>query len=108
MATVYKWNFYEFDCDPLVGNMVNVVRAIHWRYSAIEGNATVDIAGCTGLALPTTEDGFVAYENITEAWCQNIVEGDADKLAIVRADLDAQLATLLVPASVPMAPPFGE
>ena len=44
MAITYEWSFPNFECDSS-----NVVKTIHWRYTAVDGEYSASIYGsCAG------------------------------------------------------------
>jgi len=44
MAITYEWSFPNFECDSS-----NVVKTIHWRYTAVDGDYSASMYGsCAG------------------------------------------------------------
>jgi hypothetical protein len=44
MAITYEWSFPNFECDSS-----NVVKTIHWRYTAVDGEHSASMYGsCAG------------------------------------------------------------
>ena len=44
MAITYEWSFPNFECDNS-----NVVKTIHWRYTAVDGDYSASMYGsCAG------------------------------------------------------------
>ena len=75
MAITYEWSFPNFECDSS-----NVVKTIHWRYTAVDGEHSASMYGsCAGSDTMNfdsmTKDNCVACvlenENRTEAEMQS-------------------------------------
>ena len=43
MAITYEWSFPNFECDSS-----NVVKTIHWRYTAVDGEHSASMYGSCG------------------------------------------------------------
>jgi len=87
MATTYEWSFPNFET-----NSENVVKTIHWRYTAVDGDNSASMYGsCAG------SDGmdFDAMTKDTAIACV-ISMSDTTK-ADMKADLDAQIASQKAP-----------
>ena len=65
----FKWEVTEMDVLPARKGFENVVRAIHWKYNAIEGEARLELTGTVPLALPVEGREYRPLAEITEAWC---------------------------------------
>ena len=87
MATTYEWSFPNFET-----NSENVVKTIHWRYTAVDGDNSASMYGsCAG------SDGmdFDAMTKDTAIACV-ISMSDTTK-ADMKAGLDAQIASQKAP-----------
>ncbi len=65
----FEWEIYELDIVPARKGFADVVRAIHWKYNAIEGEARLELTGTVPLALPVEGREYLPLTEITEAWC---------------------------------------
>lgn len=70
---IFRW---EFDAPDMVAEwkgFANVVRVLHWRYVAIEGDGadavSVGISGSTPLPLPREAGAYASFETLSEEWC---------------------------------------
>lgn len=65
----FKWEISEMDVLPARKGFENVVRAIHWKYNAIDGEERLEMTGTVPLALPVEGREYLPLAEITEAWC---------------------------------------
>lgn len=65
----FKWEISEMDVLPARKGFEHVVRAIHWKYNAIEGEERLEMTGTVPLALPVEGREYMPLAEITEAWC---------------------------------------
>ena len=94
MATTYEWSFPNFECDSS-----NVVKTIHWRYTASEtvgeDTHTASMYGsCAG------SDGM-DFDAMTKEHCVACVLEHQDQTeAEMKANLDAQIEAEKNPVTV--------
>ena len=65
----FKWEIGELDVLPARKGFENVVRAIHYKFHAIEGEDRLEATGTVPLALPVEGREYLPLSEITEAWC---------------------------------------
>lgn len=104
----YKWEIAKLDVIPAKRGFAEVIRVIHWRYVATEGENAVDVTGSTPLPLPVEGQDYMAFDEITQDWCVERVLPYLDM-----AEIEAQLAGLIErmkDANLPreIATPFAE
>ena len=87
MATTYKWIIAQLDTAPSEDGLTDVVKVVHWRYEATDGEYSAEVYGAMGCATPSDTD-FTAYEDLTyEQVCEWLVAGNDVET------LDSNLAT---------------
>lgn len=109
----YGWLIERLDAAPTEGALSDVVRRIHWRLFATDGELSVDTFGEAHLAAPDP-DGFVPFEMLTPGTVTNWLEVAIDACAggenLTVGQLRAALAGVLVarraPELVPRQPPW--
>lgn len=104
MAIEYKWTFPQFDVVKSEDGLTDVVKTIHWRYDAVDGEHSAGAYGTIGLGDPNPQD-FIPYSQLTEQWAIDAVS-QVVNMDEVRAALDKAIADQINPPIVPMAPPF--
>jgi hypothetical protein len=68
MATTYTWSFPNFET-----NSENVVKTIHWRYTAVDGEHSASMYGsCAG------SEGM-DFDAMTKEHCKNCVLENQDQ-----------------------------
>ena len=100
----YSWSFPEFDVAKSEDGLTDVVKVIHWRYDATDGEYSAGAYGTVGLGAPNPTD-FIPYDQITEQWTIDAVSASLDVPAM-QANLAAQIENEKNPPIVPMQPPF--
>jgi hypothetical protein len=97
MAITYEWSFPNFECDSS-----NVVKTIHWRYTATdsetdaEGNAYVSsmYGSCAG------SEGM-NFDSMTKEHCENcVLENQDTTIEDMQSNLSAQIEEQKNPATV--------
>ena len=95
MAITYEWSFPNFECDSS-----NVVKTIHWRYTATdsetdaEGNAYVSsmYGSCAG------SEGM-NFDSMTKEHCENcVLENQDTTIEDMQNNLSAQIEEKKAPA----------
>ena len=107
--TTFAWHFPQFDTAKAEGDLTDVVKAVHWRYVATEGEAVVQAYGKVSLA-EADPAAFTAYADLTEPWAIAIAVASWGErtLADVQAELQTAIDVELDPPIVPLQPPFVE
>lgn len=106
MATVYTWSFAQLDVVPSEDGLTDVVKVIHWSYSAVDGSYSANNYGTVTLGPPNPTD-FIPYNQLTEQWAIDAVSASVDVPAM-QASLAASITDQKDPPIVPMAPPFPQ
>ena len=69
------------------------VTVAHWRVTAVDGDHSASAYGTCSFTPDASADGFVPYENLTEAdvlaWVHGSVDKDATEAALT-AKIDAE------------------
>jgi len=102
--TTYTWSFPQFDVAKSEDGLTDVVKVIHWRYDAADGDVSAGAYGSCGLGAPES-GSFIPFANLTEAWAIACVTAQIN-LEEVKAALEKQIDTQKNPPLVPMAAPF--
>ena len=88
MAATYTWTIPTVERNLADGG----VTVAHWRCDAVDGDHSASSYGTVGFTPDATADGFIAYDNLTEAdiigWIQNSVS-QADTEAALSAKIEA-------------------
>ena len=103
MAITYTWSFPQFDVAKAEDGLTDVVKTIHWRYDATDGDHSAGVYGSAGLGAPDSGN-FIPFANLTEAWAISAIALDVPAM---QASLEAQIAAAKNPPIVPMTPPFA-
>jgi hypothetical protein len=84
----YTWSFPNFECDSS-----NVVKTIHWRYTAVDGEHSASMYGsCAG------SDGM-DFDAMTKEHCINCVLENQDTTEEdMQSNLSAQIEEQKTPA----------
>lgn len=104
--TTFTWSFPQFDVVKAEDGFTDVVKTIHWRLDAVDGEYHAGAYGTVSLGAPNPND-FIPFSNLTEQWTITIV-GESVDIPALEANLEAQIADQKNPPVVPMAPPFGD
>lgn len=105
MSIAYTWRFEAFQTAPAEGDLAQVVKVIHWRLHAEDGDARTSVYGTVNLDPPDPDD-FVAFEDLTKAWAIERVSAVIDVPAL-EASLAGQIAAIKSPPVVSLTPPFA-
>ena len=106
MAIVYTWSFPQFDVVKSEDGLTDVVKTIHWIYTAIDGSYSANNYGTVTLGPPNPTD-FIPYDQLTEQWTIDAVSASVDVPAM-QARLAVNIEDQKNPPIVPMAPPFPQ
>jgi hypothetical protein len=109
MAISYEWDCKTCDTYPTKSGKSNVVYAVHWRLTAIDGSnndadGNPQTATTYGLQGVSTDDlsSFTNWSSLTNSDVQGWVEAalGADEVTAKKASLDAEIAEKITPTSV--------
>jgi len=109
MAITYAWDVATVDTYPTKSSKSDVIYAVHWRLNATDGvnndaSGNPQIAGQYGHITLDTSDlsSFIAFASVTKSNVQSWVEAElgSDKVAAIKATLDAVIAERVTPTSV--------
>jgi hypothetical protein len=106
MATIYTWNVSTMDTAPSEDGLTDVVKVIHWRFSAKNETHTAETYSTISLDTPDAEH-FTAFEDLTEAQVIEWVESKLD-VESMKASLDKQLERLANPPIVTKQGPWNK
>ena len=84
----YEWSFPNFECDSS-----NVVKTIHWRYTAVDGEHSASMYGsCNG------SEGM-NFDSMTKEHCENcVLENQDTTIEDMQSNLSAQIEEQKNPA----------
>jgi len=90
MAITYEWSFPNFECDSS-----NVVKTIHWRYTAVDGEHSASMYGsCAG------SEGM-NFDSMTKEHCENcVLENQDTTIEKMQSNLSSQIEEQKNPATV--------
>ena len=88
MAITYEWSFPNFECDS-----ENVVKTIHWRYTAVDGEHSASMYGsCAG------SEGM-DFDAMTKEHCVScVLENQDTTIEDIQSNLSAQIEEQKNPA----------
>lgn len=112
MANTYNWDFPQLDAAPTEDSLSDVVKIIHWRFTATsntetnaEGQALSVSAYGSARAGEADADSFTAFDSLTKDWCKDKVLVDLDKTeSELQAMLDEKMQNLVTPPIVGKVP----
>ena len=90
MAITYEWSFPNFECDSS-----NVVKTIHWRYTAVDGEHSASMYGsCAG------SEGM-NFDAMTKEHCENcVLENQDTTIEEMQSNLASQIDAQKNPATM--------
>lgn len=106
MEATFTWTFPQFDVIPSEDGLIDVVKIIHWIYTANDGDYAANMYGTVGLGSPNPID-FIPYDQLTEEWAINAVSNYLNVPAM-QISLAQQIEDEKNPPIVPMPPPFQQ
>ncbi len=110
MANSYTWDIPTFDTAPSEDGLSDVIKTIHYRYTATSDQTDADGAAYTattyGTVSPTVDpDNFVAFASVDKAWAvAKVLAGLEMTEDELKAQLDADIAEKITPAIVSKLP----
>ena len=107
MAITYEWVFGPLETTLQEDGMTNVVKTVHWRLNAVDGNYSETTYGTVGLESPTLST-FIDYEDLTKEQVQGWVENalGAERVAEMKRSLENSINLKKNPVSATLAPPW--
>jgi hypothetical protein len=105
MANTYQWIISQLDTAPSQDGLTDVVKTVHWRRSASDGEGhSAEIYGAMGCATPSETD-FTAYPDLTfEQICQWLENGN--NVEQLNATLDTQIENIINPPIIVLPLPW--
>jgi hypothetical protein len=104
MATIYKWVISQLDTAPSEDGLTDVVKVVHWRYQAEDGDYNAEVYGAMGCATPSDTD-FTAYADLTfDQVCEWLVAGN--NVDAMELNLDTQIDNLKNPPIINLPLPW--
>ena len=109
MAVTYTWNIVQLETYPSLDGKVDALCTVHWRLAGQEGDVLVELAGATGLNQTSTEEDFIAYEDLTKdmvvQWVKDTLGESAvdDIEAAIAGEIQHRAAPKVVPREAPWA-----
>ncbi len=91
---VYLFSPVGLEVIPSINQHDDVVYSIDYQLAAVGERKQAYAELTTVLTPPQPEDGFIDYEQISEATLVSWIEGSEPRLPQVKADLDVELAEL--------------
>lgn len=105
MATNYKWVVSSMDTAPSEDNLTDVVKVVHYRYQAEDGDYTAEVYGTMSCATPSETD-FTAYPDLTFEQVCDWLEAGLDVEAM-QSNLDSQIENLKNPPIINLPLPWN-
>jgi hypothetical protein len=102
--TTFTWSFPHFDVAKSEDGLTDVVKTIHWRYDAVDGDYSASSYGTVGVNGPNPTN-FILFADLTKVWAIAAVSELID-VAAISANLETQIANAKNPPIVSMNPPF--
>lgn len=106
MAIQYKWIISAMDTAPQDGELLDVVKTVHWRYAGTDGDIYADTYGAMACATPSETD-FTAYPDLTEDQVISWLEAGLDVEAL-QANVAGKIADIKNPPVVNLPLPWAE
>jgi len=115
MDIQFNWEFPQFDAVPRIGDLTNVVKVIHWRRNATNGEFVASNYGTVTLGDPDPQH-YTPYDALNEEWAVSMVTAGLELMNQTVAAMDERLArevTILATppedrdVPQPLLPPFA-
>jgi len=75
MAVTYTWTIPTVERNLSDGG----ITTIHWRCTGVDGDHSASNYGTTGHTPDASAEGFIAYDDVTEANCISWAQSALDK-----------------------------
>jgi hypothetical protein len=103
--TTFKWVVSQLDTAPSEDTLTDVVKVVHWRYQAEDGEYTAEVYGAMACATPSDTD-FTAYDDLTfDQVCEWLIAGN--NVEAMQSNLDIQIKNLKNPPIVNLPLPWN-
>src|SRR6056300_68541 len=99
MTDTFNWSIANTERNTDDGGVV----VAHWRCTAEDGEYTASSYGTVGFTPDASADGFIAFDDLTEADVLGWVYAEVDQ-AETEAALDANIAEQKTPATTDGVP----
>ncbi len=104
--TNYTWTISSLETAPKEGQLIDVVKIVHWRYKGVDGDYSAEVYSSFACGEPSSTD-FTAYPDLTEAdviaWLEAGLDVDS-----LKANIDSQIADQKNPKIVTLPLPWSE
>ena len=104
MAINYSWVISQLDTAPQSEGLDDVVRIVHWRYQAVDGDYQAETYSSFACGEPSPND-FTAYPDLTEQDVIGWLESGLDVQAM-QESLSNQIEALKNPPIVNLGLPW--
>ena len=104
MAITYNWVVSSLETAPVDGELNDVVKVVHWRYQATDGDYQAEVYSSFACGEPSETD-FTAYPDLTEEQVIGWLESGLDVEAM-QESLANQIADLKNPKIVSLPLPW--
>ena len=99
MTDTFNWSIVNTERNTDDGGVV----VAHWRCTAEDGEYTASSYGTVGFTPDASADGFISFDNLTEADVLGWVYAEVDQ-AETEAALDANIAEQKTPVTIDGVP----
>jgi len=109
MANTYTWTFPQLDTAPTEGSLTDVVKTIHWRFTATsnsetnaEGEPQHSYTVSGAQSFDADPDNFTAFDDLTAeivtGWVTSAIgeQGVSELMSHVDAQISERMAPLTV------------
>lgn len=73
MAIKYEWKIEDVETAEAENGLTDVIKRIHWRLNAVDGEYTSTAYGCVELGDPDS-DSFIGFDSLTKTQVINWVK----------------------------------
>ena len=110
----FTWSFPNFEVQSTENNLTDVVKIVHWRYTASDGTNSTDAYGSISLETPDANT-FISYSSITQdqviSWITltdpNVTDSNKLDVKTLQDNLTAKLVEISNPTIKLTVPPFS-
>lgn len=104
--TNYTWTISSLETAPKEGQLIDVVKIVHWRYKGVDGDYSAEVYSSFACSAPNPSD-FTPYDQITEPMAIEWLEAGLD-VESLKANIAAQIADQKNPKIVTLPLPWSE
>lgn len=105
---IFNWTISAMDCIVELEGLTDVVKTVHWRYSAKETVGEkeyfAESYGAQEVGVPTPAD-FTNYNSLTKEQVVSWLEAKLDVVSL-KENLEKQVNLQITPLDVTLPPPF--